>query len=80
MPIWMRDPPWPRGYDSWLTNVRSQVRVSVAGSRWAGWPGSYIYVCRIVKAIYGASATEIHIETICKERGISSRFRLSISL
>ena len=39
---YLRDPPWPSGYDAWLPSVSSQVRVPLDPQ--AGWPGRYINV------------------------------------
>ena len=57
----------------------SQVRVSTV-SPLAGWPGRYIYKCAALwGAVYGDSGTKIPLGTIRKEKGNSSRFRVSAS-
>ena len=74
----LRDPPWPSGYDAWLPSVSSQVRVSAGSLSGLAWS---LYKCAALwRTVYGPSATERPLGTICEEKGISSRFRVSISL
>ena len=70
-------PPWPSGNDAWLPNVSSQVRVSAASPNGLAWS---LYKCSALWwAVYGPSATKRPLGTIREEKGISSRFRISIS-
>ena len=64
----IEDPPWPSGYDAWLSSVRSQVRASAESSK-----------CAVLwRTVYDPSATERPLETIHEEKGISSQFWVSI--
>ena len=73
------DPPWPSGYDAWLPSVTLQVRVS-AGSLFISELTWSLYKCVVLwRAVYGPSASERPIGTIGEEKGISSRFRVSVS-
>ena len=72
-----RDPPWPSGYDAWLPNVSLQVRVSAGSPSGLAWS---LYKCAALwRAVYGPSSIERPLGTIREEKGISSRFRVSIS-
>ena len=61
----VRDPPWPSGYDAWLPSVSSQVRVSAGSPSGLAWS---LYKCSALwRAVYGLSATERPLGTIREE-------------
>ena len=71
------DPPWPSGYDAWHPSVYSQVRFSARSPSRLAWS---LYECAALwRAVHGLSATERPLGTIREERGIFSRFRVSVS-
>ena len=67
----------PSGHDAWLPSVSSQVRVSAGSSSRLAW--SLYKGAALWRAVYGPSATGKPIRTIREEKGISSRFQVSIS-
>ena len=72
-----RHPPWPSGYDAWLRSVRSKVRFSAGPHYKLIWS---LYKCvELWRAVYGTYATERTLGDIREEKGISSRFRPSIT-
>ena len=73
-----RDPPWPSSYDAPPPSVSAPERVSAESSQ-AGWPGRFINVRRFVRSVSGSSAIGKPIGSFREGRGISSRFRISIS-
>ena len=73
-----RDPPCPSGFDTWLPSVSLQIRVS-NGSPYSGLAWSLYKCAALCRAVFGSSATERPLWTIREEKGISSRFQVSIS-
>ena len=74
----IRDPPWPSGYDaSWLPSVSSQVRVSAGSPSGLAWS---LYKCAALwKAVLWSFRNWKTPWNIREDKGISSRFRVSIS-
>ena len=67
-----REPLWPSDYGAWLTSM-SLLDPHFPHSR-------SLYKCAALwGTVYGASAAKRPLGTICEEKGISSRFRVSIS-
>ena len=61
----MRDPPWPSGYDARLPSVSSQVLVSAGSLSGLAWS---LYKCAALwRTVYGPSAIERPLGTICEE-------------
>ena len=55
-------PPWPSGYNAWLSSVSSASGLALS-----------LYKCAALwKAVYGSSTTGRLLGTICEEKGISS--------
>ena len=69
-------PQQPSGDDAWLPSLRSQVRDSAGSPSELTWS---LYKCvALLRAVYGPSATVRPLGSICEEKGISSRFWVSI--
>ena len=71
------NPLWPSGYDAWLPSVASQDRISTEYLSRLAW---LVYKCAALwLAVWGSFATKRPLGTIRDEKGISSRFQVSIS-
>ena len=71
------------------THIRTFLMGAVALYRWGKaeiafpgsqrWVGLVVYKCAVLcSAVYGPSATERTLGTICEKKGVSSRFQVSI--